>query len=182
MENKRIYDESIILIGPSGAGKSTVAEELKRITGMPRVCLDAISSDLRRKGIRARFDTSEEYNLYLIKNVIQNAEKEDIPGIADFGAGHSVYDNERIFGEVKKELSKFKNIVLILPSADVKESLDIMEKRSTGDTRNNRKFITSPCNRDLATITVYANGRTPKEIAEEIMQKIENKEKEDEGR
>lgn len=38
--NKKLYNESIILIGPSGAGKSTVAEELHKITNMPRLCLD----------------------------------------------------------------------------------------------------------------------------------------------
>ena len=39
MRENKLIEESIILIGPSGARKSTVAEILKNITGMPRLCI-----------------------------------------------------------------------------------------------------------------------------------------------
>ena len=117
----------------------------------------------------------------MIKTQLERAEKLGIPGIVDFGAGHSVYDNEDIFDYVKKLLSKFKNVVLLLPTQDIEKSLQILASRSTGDYSPNRKFITSPCNNELATMTIYENGRKPNEIAEEIIRIIEsrNKSKED---
>ena len=57
--------------------------------------------------------------------------------------------------------------------------MKILEKRSTGDYSFNRKAITSPCNRELATITIYENHRTPNEIAQEIIKIISDRENND---
>ena len=184
MENEKLFNESIILIGPSGAGKSTVGKKLSMITHMPQLCLDIIANRDRMTGVMEQFNNSDEYNYYMIKTQLEIAEKNGIPGIVDFGAGHSVYDDENIFNNVKKLLEKFKNIVLLLPCYDLEKSLQILARRSTGDYSPNRKFITSPCNRELATITVYENARNPDEIVSEILKKIEkdniNKEELDE--
>ena len=174
MKNK-LFEQSIILIGPSGAGKSTIAEILKNITGMPRLCLDGIANRDRHSGVMNNFNNSDEYNFHMLKKVCMFAEQNGNPGIVDFGAGHSVYDDPLIFNEVKLMLKQFKNIVLLIPSADIEKSLDIMAKRSNGDVRENRKFLTSTCNRDLATFVEYENGRSPQEIAESIINKIKTK-------
>lgn len=176
MDNKELYEKSIILIGPSGAGKSTVAEELKKVTGMPRLCLDVIANKARQTGFMNNFRNADEFNSYMIKHVLEDAEKNGIPGIVDFGAGHSVYKDLSTFNRVKSDLRKFKNIILLLPSVDINESLRIMAERSTGDYTTNKEFITSPCNRELSTMTVYGNGRTPNEIATEICNRIKNRE------
>ena len=34
--NKKLYEDSIILIGPSGAGKSTVADDMEKRLKTPR--------------------------------------------------------------------------------------------------------------------------------------------------
>lgn len=178
MENK-LFEESIILIGPSGAGKSTIAEILKNITGMPRLCLDGVANRDRQSGFMNNFNSSDEYNFNMINRVLMFAEKNEKPGIVDFGAGHSVYDDTSIFNDVKAMLKRFKNIVLLIPSVDIEKSLAIMAKRSTGDVRENRKFLTSPCNRELATLVEYENGRSPEEIAESIINKIKCKDRND---
>jgi len=172
LEQSVLYDESIILIGPSGAGKSTIAEELRKITGMRRLCLDGIANSDRRNGITRSFNGKDEYSFYLLQKVLRMAEEQGNPGIVDFGAGHSVFDDPVIFAQVKKMLIQFKNVILLLPSVDPKTSLQIMAERSTGDTSENKKFLTSPCNRELATMVVYGNGRTPEEIAKEIIERI----------
>lgn len=174
---KRLYEESIILIGPSGAGKSTTAEELCRRTNMQRLCLDRIANRARDTGFRRKFRNADEFNYYMISEVLRKAKDENLYGIVDFGAGHSVYNDAEIFARVRQLLKPFKNIVLLLPDKDTKKSLSIMERRSTGDTRENIKFIESPCNTELATMTVYGNNRQASEIAEEILSRIKQRQK-----
>lgn len=170
--DKRLYEESIILIGPSGAGKSTTAEELCKKTNMKRLCLDRIANRARTTGFKRKFRNADEFNYYMISEVLRKVKDGNLYGIVDFGAGHSVYDDAEIFERVKQLLKPFKNIVLLLPDEDIEKSLSIMERRSTGDTRENRKFIESSCNTELATMVVYGNNRQPSEIAEEIISNI----------
>ena len=173
MNHDKLYDESIILIGPSGAGKSETARALQQITGMPRICMDRIANRDRNSGFKKKFKDGEHYNAFLIESLIRKAEEDGIPGIVDFGAGHSIYHNPQLFQEVKRNMRKFKNVILILPSKDKEESLKIMKERSTGDTSDNKEFIESPCNHQLATMEVYGDGRTPNEIAKEILDMID---------
>lgn len=173
--SKKLYEESIILIGPSGAGKSTVAEELRKKTGMQRLCLDRIANRARDIGFMRNFKNADEFNSYMISETLERVKKDGSYGIVDFGAGHSVYDDREIFERVKSMLKPFKNIVLLLPDKDEEKSLDIMKRRATGDTRDNKKFFESPCNKELATMIVYGNNRQPLEIAEEIIQCIKER-------
>ena len=179
MKNK-VYDESIIFIGPSGAGKSTVAEVLSKKLNMPRLCLDRIANWSRENGIRNKFKSSDEFNMFMIVEAIKRAKENDTAGVVDFGAGHSVYEDERIFEIVKKELKPFKNVVLLLPCKDEEEALKIMAARSTGDTSDNLKFFRSKCNKELATMTVYADKKTPGEIADEVIDRIAKRDKDEE--
>ncbi len=177
--SKRLYDESIIFIGPSGAGKSTVAEEISKRLNMQRLCLDRIANWARGNGIRQKFKSSDEFNSFMILEAIRRGKEIGEPGIVDFGAGHSVYEDEEIFEIVKKALKPFKNVVLLLPCENEEEALRIMAERSTGDTNDNLMFFRSKCNKELATMTVYGNGRLPSEIADEVLGRIsERKNKE----
>lgn len=173
--SKKLYEESIILIGPSGAGKSTIAEELRKKTGMKKLCLDKISNVIRDTELMRNFKTADEFNSYMISKTLERAKKNGLFGIVDFSARHSVYDDQEIFERVKSMLKPFKNIVLVLPDKDEEKSLDIMKSRATGDTKDNKKILESPCNKELATMIVYGNNRQPLEIAEEIMQCIKKR-------
>ncbi len=171
----KLYNESIILIGPSGAGKSTVAQELSLKLNMPRLCLDRIANRAMETRFNQNFRNADEFNYFMISEIIKRAKNDNSYGVVDFGAGHSVYDDNEIFAKVKNQLKPFKNIVLLLPCVDEEQALKIMNDRSTGDTRDNLKFIRSRCNKELATITVYGNGRTPSDIADEIILCIEKR-------
>ena len=118
----------------------------------------------------------DSFNNYMIRTCLEKTLISGTPGVADFGAGHSVYNDEEIFRGIKEILSKFKNIVLLLPTPDIDTSLEIMARRSTGEYDHNEQFIRSHCNRDLATMVVYENGRTPREVAEGILKQIEDRE------
>lgn len=172
VQKENLYSKSILLIGPSGAGKSVVAEVISKTESIPRLCLDRIANKDRKTGFMRRFTNSDEYNSYLINNQISKAE---VPGVVDFGAGHSIYKDKKTFKEIKKALKPFQNIVLLLPSEDKEESLKIMNDRSTGDTHENEEFLESDCNRKLATMIVYTKDKTPEQIGKEILENVKSK-------
>ena len=177
MDNSELYEKSILLIGPSGMGKTTISEELSKKTGMGVVHLDRIANEERRMGIRGRFASNDEYKLYLFNRLIDNAKRNNSCGIVDFGAGHSIFESEEKFMEAKELLGNFQNIILLQYSDDIEESLEVINARSTGDTRDNFRFLTSECNTELATITIYTKEKTKEEIADEIIEKIKSKDK-----
>ena len=142
---------------------------------MQSLCLDGIANGARGAGFMRNFKNVDKFNSYIISATLERVKKDGTYGIVDFGAGHSVYDDREIFERIKSMLKPFKNIVLLLPDKDEEKSLNIMKSRSTGDIRDNKKFFESPCNKELATITVYGNNRQPLEIAEEVMQCIKNR-------
>ncbi len=173
--NNKLYNESIILIGPSGAGKTTVSEKLSQKTGMQNCRLDRISHKAKKNGLADKFKNIDRFNLFMISELLKIAKEKDLCGIVDFGGGHSVYEDMDAFEKLKELLKPFKNIVLLLPDKDEEKSLDIMERRSTGDITDNRRFIESPCNKELATMIIYGNGRQASEIADEILQVIKER-------
>lgn len=75
--NKRLYEESILLIGPSGAGKSTVAKALRKKTNMPRLCLDGIANRASNTGFRRKFKSNDEFNSYMISEVLKKVKQDD---------------------------------------------------------------------------------------------------------
>ena len=177
MKNSNLYEKSILLIGPSGAGKSSVAEELSKDTGLKRFSVDSITRNDGPSGFINRFESIDDYNLAMTKALVERAKVGEVSGIVDFGAGHTIYDDPLKFEEAKKIFSKFKNVILLLPSCNNDEAMKILNERSTGDTNINKKALTSRCNRELADMVIYENGRGPKKIAEDILKYIENRDK-----
>lgn len=185
---KNTHDDSIILIGPSGAGKSTVAKAFER-RGMLRISLDSIANHARENKPKERMEMikdkakregknfHDERNLSLIKPLVMLAEEKNIVAVCNFGAGHAIFDTDKGLEECKDILSGYKNIVLLLPCKDKEKALEIMKSRSTGDFSQNKSFIESGCYEKLATMTIYADDKTPEKIADEISAEIEKRKK-----
>ena len=174
MDNSNLYEKSILLIGPSGIGKTTIAKVLSKKTGLEQLSLDAVANEDRRNGIRKEFPNRDDYNLYLLNKVIENAKKNKSYGIVDFGAGHSVFESEEKFIKAQELLGNFQNIILLQYSDDMDESLEVINTRSTGDIKDNFYFITNDCNTALATMVVYTKDKTTEDIAEEIIERMNN--------
>ena len=174
----------IILIGPMGAGKSTVGKLLSEKLRLPQYSMDAL-----------RFDYYKEigYDEELAK---QLREKEGFPGIyqywkpfaiyalerllseykncvIDLGAGHSVYEDEELFTRAQQALSPYNNVVLILPSPNLEESIQILNDRNCSRPvdalKFNEHFIKHHSNYDLAKITVYTKNKSPEGTLYEIL-------------
>ena len=106
-----IKNNTIILIGPMGTGKSTVAKLLKnKIEGIDRISLD----DRERLKIlyknKRKFGNFKNFEFVLTGTVLSSLNK---PYIIDFGAGHSIYEDEILRSQMKKMCSQFKNIILL---------------------------------------------------------------------
>lgn len=181
--DSKVMNNSIILIGPMGVGKSTVSKELCKRINLPRVSLDNRDQLARYYSQRDKFSHFKEFEFYLTASVLTDLKK---PAIIDFGAGHSIYENPIMFFEMKKLITRFSNVIFLIPSKNKEEAIEILNERiSKRDgnipraTADNRHFIErSNLNSQLASTIIYTQGKTPEEITEELLGRINQKEHE----
>lgn len=187
---------TIILIGPMCAGKSTLASLLAQRLGLPRYELDelrwgyyeeagfdhALAKQINESeaGTLGILRYSKPFEAYAVERVLADYDT----GVIDFGAGHSVYEDEQLFGRVEQALAPYPYVVLILPSADLDESAAILNARfkelllrevgmvDEGFFGVNEHFVKHPSNYRLAKLVVYTNGKTPEETCAEIVQRL----------
>ena len=165
-----ILESSIILIGPIGSGKSTIANFLCQKCNIPHVSLDNREQLSSLYEYRQNFDNFKKFEFFLTVTVLTNLPE---PMIIDFGAGHSVYEDEAMFLEMQSLISRFSNVILLMPSEDKEESIDILNERKgiepgSSQDFDNRHFVNIPCNYELAKITEYTKDKTPEQISNEI--------------
>jgi hypothetical protein len=97
--------------------------------------------------------------------------------VIDFGAGHSVFEDGELFERVRKALAPYPNVVLLLPSPDLEESIRVLRTRNGGGSPPgefdlNSHFVRHHSNYDLAKIMVYTEGKTPEETRDSILAAI----------
>lgn len=178
--NSNVLNDSIILIGPMGTGKSTISTLLCQALDKPCISLDDRNSlDVLYQQSK-NFKYFKDFEFFLTGSVLTNLKE---PAIVDFGAGHSVYENPIQFLEMHHLIEQFRNVVLLIPSEDKKESRLILNQRKgieLGSQRDNENchFIESPCNYQLATMIQYTKNKTPEEITNELLMKISQKSEE----
>ncbi|MDB9528780.1 shikimate kinase [Oscillatoria sp. CS-180] len=177
----------IVLIGPQGVGKSTQGELLSKRLELPRCAMDelrwayydeigydkALAQQKREtEGAWGIIQYWKPFEAYAVERLLA----EHANCVIDFGAGHSVYEDELLFERVQRALAPYPNVVLLLPCPDVEESLRILSDRNRDlpdDIRQtNEHFVRHPSNAQLAKITVYTHGKTPEETGQEILERV----------
>lgn len=177
----------IILIGPIGAGKSTVGSLLATQLGLPQCSMDeyrwsyykeiGYDEELAKhkretEGFWGIYQYWKPFEAYAVERLLSNHKN----CVTDFGAGHSVYEDDSLFQRVQQVLAPYSNIVLLLPSSDLDESVQILNKRNEyvpdGSLNINEHFVRHPSNYELAKFTVYTKAKTPKETCNEVLQLI----------
>jgi shikimate kinase len=177
----------IILIGPIGTGKSTIGSLLAI-----ELCLPQCSMDEYRWGYYKEIGYDEElakhkretegfwgiyqywkpFEAYAVERLLLEHKN----CVIDFGAGHSVYEDASLFQKVRQVLTPYSNIVLLLPSSDLDESVQILNERNEyvpdGSLNINEHFVRHPSNYELAKFTVYTKEKTPAETCNEILQLV----------
>lgn len=189
-------DSTIILIGPMSAGKSTVAKLLAEKLGLPNYALDDDRWDYYKEigydSVEAkRIAESDAGMLGLLRywkpyeaHAVERVLADHAGCVIDFGAGHSVYEDEALFARVQKAMAPFPNVVLLLPSPDLDESVAIVNARFSEMVKQhvdqvdpavlgvNEQFVKHPSNHLLAKIVVYTKDKTPEETCNEIIEKL----------
>jgi shikimate kinase len=172
----------VILIGPIRAGKSTVGKLLAERLNLPQRSLDIIfdsyldgigydrehAARLKPQGFYELTKYWKPFEPYGVERLVSESEA----AVIDLGGGHSIYEDAGLFARVKKVLSPFPNVILIMPSPDLDESIAILNERTGGFISNgydfHENFVRSRCNYELAKHTVYTKGKTSEETCAEI--------------
>lgn len=190
-----VYEKSILLIGPANNGKNAVANLLSENTSMPIVSMDTYREkyycDLkydrdyankikRENGELARYEYSKPFEAHYISSFLSNL---NVPAIIKFEPTQTVYEDTELFTKVYNAINKYANVVLLLPDIDLQDCWQQINKSSkvpTGSdlSKLNWHLISSPCNTNLATYTLYTCDKNKEEIANEILEYISNKTKE----
>ena len=187
--------KEIILIGPRSAGKSTQCSLLAEACKLPSISLDGVATKyfeehgwcqadldriLREQGPLAAYHYRWPFFAYAVERVLD--EYRDC--VFDFGAGHSHYEDDRLFTRVKTAMAPFVNIVLLLPSKDLGQSVELLRRRNLERSSNDDcivdgydfmdHWVKDHSNHRLATLTVYTERKTPQQIRDEILERVQD--------
>ncbi len=190
---------TVVIIGPMAAGKTTVSQLVAARLRSPHVALDDVCRGYYEEAGYDRAHVEEllasqgeaecmKYVRPFYVSAVQRVLEDHAGAVLDFGAGHVVHDDPSLFESVSAALAPHPNVILLLPSADLDESIAILQDRllervaeyaEWGEDYSwaiaeNRHFILHPSNRRLAKVTVYTKDRSPEETCQEIVQFVSN--------
>jgi shikimate kinase len=177
----------VILIGPINTGKSTLSIIIGKKLGLHCRHMDQVriryykeigyDEELAKKigkedGFLGLYRYWKPFEAYAVERLL--SENEEV--VIDFGGGHSVYEDDRLFARVQEVMAPYPNVFLILPSPDKEKSIKILNER-TGRIVSmgfdfHEHFVNHHSNYDLAKYIVYTEGKTPEETGSEIVELI----------
>jgi len=177
----------IILIGAMGVGKTTIGKLLASKLDLPQVSMDKLrweyyqekdwseeqqNSIGDKEGFSGVYQYWKQYDVHAVERLLEDHKN----CVIDFGAGHSIYENSSDFVRVSELMAPYENVVLLLPSPDLDESISILRDRraTTIDGVEITEFlVTHPSSRELADFTVFTEHQSPSDIMDEILTKVE---------
>ena len=176
----------IVLIGPVRTGKSTLGKLLAKQLGVPQVSLDEERwryykeigyDELLAREIRSRggFLALVLYWNLFDAHAVERLLAEHRSCVFDFGA--AIYWSDEILSRVQRALGPDRNVVLVLPSPNIAESLRILAERDAEPPADanfdfNGYFIRHRSYYALAKVIVYTEGKTPEETRDEILRRV----------
>jgi shikimate kinase len=168
----------VIVMGPVNAGKSTISLLLAKRLGVPSCSLDTVCWDyyLEQGFDQGGYDAEWAYMRQFYPRAIERVIAEHGDQIIDLGAGHTVYDEPHRFAPVQQVVAPHPHVVLLLPSPDPDESVEILKQRHSNPrpvvVARNEHVVRHGSNAALATITVFTQGRTPDKTCEQIIAQL----------
>ena len=182
-DNEKKNRKEIILIGPVGVGKTTVSNLLSQKLNLPKVSMDDLlfqymtevgfqeahwKEIIEKQGKTAGYRYLKVFGSYAVTRLLESHKD----CIFDFGGGGVMGEFPDEFDRMKLALEPFENIVFLIPSPDKAESLqflyDRMKLKPNGWTVLEH-IVFHPSHELLAKQIVYTKGKTPEDIAEDII-------------
>ncbi|MEM9507591.1 MAG: shikimate kinase [Cyanobacteria bacterium P01_E01_bin.35] len=176
----------IILIGAMGAGKSTIGKLLAQKLDLTQISMDRLRWNYyeeigwsrekqkqiaENEGFVGVYHYWKQHDLYAVERLLNEHQN----CVIDFGAGHSIYERDEDLERARELLAPYANVVLLIPSPDLDESLVILRQRNTlliNGMEATRFLITHPSNRELAKLKVYTKGQTSIATKDEILKRL----------
>lgn len=177
---KAVTDKSVIVIGPMCAGKSTISKLMSEKCKMPLVSLDSREQLAEYYRRISSIDGFKLRELALVGYVLSELKE---PSIINFGAGHSIQENIIYRMELQQMISRFRKVVLIVPSKKPEISERVLAERIklrehnndfTRKIEHNKHFINCGYNEQLASYICETEGKNAEECADEVI-KFANK-------
>jgi hypothetical protein len=129
---------------------------------------------LRDHDLHALADYWKPFEVHAVERMFA-----DYPtGLYEFGASYTVQDDPDLWARIRAAFAPLDHVVLLLPDPDPDEALRVTiarleaEAAAYGDVMRselvdlNRHFIESPCNAQLASVTIYTGDKTPEGVAD----------------
>lgn len=179
----------ILLIGPIGSGKSTIAGLLYERTMLPHRSMDLLRWGYFEEMGYDNFTAREEFivggfwglyhywkpfEAYAVKRMLEDFRE----CIFDFGGSQTVYEDDQLFEQVHGLFAPYPHVILLMPSPDKGESIDILNARNTYGSEEqkavNEHFVHHHSNYDLAKYIAYTKDKTPEQTCDEIWQWVRN--------
>ncbi len=178
----------IILIGPVRTGKSTLGKLLSDKLGQPCISLDdlrwkyyreigydeALATTIRQQGgFLALVLYWQLFDAHAIERVL--AEYQHC--VCDFGAGAGASESQENLTRIQRAFAPFSNVVLVLPSPDLEETLHILKTRDQHPPVDsgfdfNRHFLERRFYQQIARHTIFTKGKLPEETRDEILKLV----------
>lgn len=174
----------IILIGPIGAGKSTVGDLLAKALNIPQISMDDLRFEYYKEigydeevakqkraaeGFWGVYSYWKAFEVHALERILADHKN----CIIDLGAGHSVYEDEALFERAQNALSPYPHVVLLLPSPNADESIEILNQREEWlremQPNINEYFVRHSSNTRLAKHTLFTKDKSPQETCDEIL-------------
>ncbi len=142
LPNRQKSDRNeIVLVGPMGSGKTSVGRYLSEKLDIPLFSMDDIKwyfllrngynpirakKILQEEGFARKMDYFYEHFGYNeVRQILQTFSN----GIFDFGATHSYHNDPSNFDRIRRLLSSFENVFLLMPAFDHDLSGQILRER-----------------------------------------------------
>ena len=126
----------------------------------------------QREGFLGKYRYWKSFEIHAVERLLA----EHRNSVIDFGAGHSVYEDDALFARAQQALAPYENIILLLPSPDLDESVRILNERAGAEATEGfdftAHFVKHQSNHDLAKIVVYTHGKSPEETRDEILDRV----------